>query len=680
MVVSATALAQSDDPYLWLEDVQGEKALAWVKDQNKVSQAELESRPEFKQIHERLLAIYNSRERIPYVQKRRQWYYNFWQDADNPRGVWRRTSLEEYRKKDPKWEVVLDIGKLSADENEKWVFKGSTCLYPDYKRCLISLSRAGADAVEIREFDTDAKEWVKDGFRASESKGNVAWIDRDTVFVARDFGPGTLTRSGYPRVVKEWKRGTALSDAKTVFEARETDVAAGASVVNEPGRRYELLTRSIDTRLSEEFIRVKGEWVPLGTPHDADVSVFNGMVVARLRADWKPGDRNFKAGSLIATDLDAFLAGKRDFQLIFEPSERVSLQSFAVTKTYLLLDILDNVKGRLIEARLDNGAWKLRDVPVPASSSIGVSAVDREESDDYWLNVTGFIEPSALYLGHAGRDEREKLKQLPAFFDAKGLSVTQFEATSRDGTKVPYFVVGRGDIKHDGNNPTILYGYGGFEISMTPSYSGGVGSAWLEKGGVYAVANIRGGGEFGPAWHLTARREGRVKTHDDFIAVGEDLVKRGITSPKHLGIMGGSQGGLLVGAALTQRPDLFKAVVVQVPLLDMKRYSKLLAGASWMGEYGDPDKPEDWAFISKYSPYQNVSKDKKYPRVFFWTSTRDDRVHPGHARKMFARMKEQGHDVLYFEYLEGGHGAGSLPAQQAYTYALTYTFFLNELR
>ncbi|MGE5096200.1 MAG: prolyl oligopeptidase family serine peptidase [Betaproteobacteria bacterium] len=674
------AAATDDDPYLWLEDVTGDKAVAWVKEQNKESQALLESKPQFKPIHERLLAIYNSRERIPYVSKRREWYYNFWQDERNPRGVWRRTTLEEYRKKDPAWETVLDIDKLSAEENQKWVLKSASCLYPEYRRCLVSLSRAGADAVEVREFDAGDRQWVKDGFRAPESKGEVVWRDRDTVYAARDFGPGTLTTSGYPRTVREWKRGVPLADAKTVFEARETDVSAGAAVVNEPSRRYELLTRSIDFWHSEDSILHDGKWVMLDTPKDARISVFNGRLLVRLRSDWKPADRNFKAGSLIATSLDAFIAGKREFAAVFEQKERVSLQAFTVTKNFILLDVLDNVKGRVIEARPQDGAWALREVAVPKAASISVSAVDRDESDDYWMTVTSFTEPTTLYLAHAGRDDREKLKQLPAFFDAKGLTVTQYEATSRDGTRIPYFMVSHEGTKLDGTNPTILYGYGGFEVSMTPGYNSTVGSSWLEKGGIYLLANLRGGGEFGPEWHEVARREGRQKTHEDFIAVAEDAIRRGITSPRHLGIMGGSQGGLLVGAAFTQRPDLFRAVVCQVPLLDMKRYNKLLAGASWMGEYGDPDKPEDWAFISKYSPYQNVFKDGKYPKVFFWTSTRDDRVHPGHARKMFAKMKAQGHDVLYFEYLEGGHGAGSLPAQQAYTWALTYTFFLNELR
>ncbi len=680
MTLSMAAMAQDDDPYLWLEDVTGEKALAWAKEQDKQSQGELEAKPEFKALQQKLLAIYTSKERIPQVVKRRGWLYNFWQDEANPRGVWRRTTLGEYRKKDPAWETVIDLGKLSADENEKWVWKGSHCLYPDYARCLISLSRGGADAVEIREFDTIAKAWVKDGFRAPESKGSSAWRDADTVYAARDFGPGSLTRSGYPRIVKEWKRGTPLGEAKTIYEAGVADVAAGATVVNEPTRRYEILSRSIDTRRTEEFLRVGDRWVPLATPHDADVAIFNGMLMARLRTDWKPADETFKAGTLISTDLDAFVAGKRAFDVVFEPAYRVSLQTYTVTRDFLVLDVLDNVNGRVIEARRVDGRWKLREVKVPKAASISVAAMDREESDDYWMNVQSFTEPTTSSLAHAGSDERERLKGLPAFFDAKGLTVTQHEATSRDGTKVPYFLIMREGTKLDGSNPTILYGYGGFEIPMTPAYSGTIGASWLEKGGAWALANLRGGGEFGPEWHLTARREGRQKTHDDFIAVAEDLEKRGVSSPKHLGIMGGSQGGLLVGAAFTQRPELFRAVVCSVPLLDMKRYHKLLAGASWMGEYGDPDKPEDWAFISKYSPYQNVHKDTKYPRIFFTTSTRDDRVHPGHARKMYAKMKEQGHDVLYFEYLEGGHGAGSLPAQQAYTWALVYTFFLDELR
>jgi prolyl oligopeptidase len=451
------------------------------------------------------------------------------------------------------------------------------------------------------------------------------------------------------------------------------------SVVNETGRRYEAVYRSPDFWTTEEFIRQGDAWVKLEVPPSARTAVFDGMIVLQLRHDWKPADRNFVAGSLIATDLGEFLAGKRDFRAIFEPSPRVSLQSYAVTKKVLLLDLLDNVKSRIVEARREGGGWKTREVAVPPAASIDIAAVDRDEGDDYWMTVAGFLEPTTLYLARAGSDAREKLKSLPAFFDAKGLVVRQYEATSKDGTKIPYFLVARENAKLDGTLPTILYGYGGFEVPMTPSYSAAAGAAWLEQGGAWVLSNLRGGGEFGPEWHETARREGRQKTHDDFAAVAQDLIARKVTSPRHLGILGGSQGGLLVGATFTQHPELFRAAVSQVPLLDMKRYHKLLAGASWMGEYGDPDKPEDWAFISKYSPYQNVAKDRKYPKVLFTTSTRDDRVHPGHARKMYAKMKAQGHDVMYFEYTEGGHAAGALPAQQAYTWAITYTFFRNEL-
>jgi len=675
----ATMAHAQEDPYLWLEDVMGDKAVAWVKEQNARTQPVLEATADYRELYERFLAIYTSRERIPGVTKRGTYLYNYWQDATYPRGIIRRTTLAEYRKKEPAWETVLDITKLSEDEKQPWVYKAITCLYPEYRRCLVSLSRGGADAVEVREFDSVTKEFVKDGFFAPESKGGVAWRDADTIYVARDFGPGTLTKSGYPRVVKEWKRGTPLAEAKLLYEAREDDVGAWPTVVNEPGRKYELVSRVISTRYQEEFIRRGDRWVMLETPRDAVVSTFNGMVVARLRSDWKPAERTFKAGSLVSTDLEKFLAGGREFDVVFEPTERVSLQDYAVTRNFLMLDILDNVKGRVVEARLEGRQWRLRPVAVPAVASIGLKAFDRDESDDYWMTVTSFLEPSSLYLAHAGHDEREKLKSLPAFFDARGLKVSQHEATSKDGTRIPYFVVMRQDAKLDGKNPTILYGYGGFEISQSPSYSANVGSAWLEKGGIWVLANLRGGGEFGPAWHLTARREGRQKTHDDFISVGEDLVKRGLTTPRRLGIYGGSQGGLLVGAAFTQRPDLFHAAVATVPLFDMKRYHKLLAGASWMGEYGDPDEPKDWEFISKYSPYQNVAKDRKYPKIFVATTMRDDRVHPGHARKMVAKMRDQGHDVLYFENIEGGHGSGTTPTQQAQFNALIYTFFRKEL-
>ena len=679
MILAAPPALADEDPYLWLEDVTGDKAISWVKQQNAVSQPALEASPEFKALHERLLAIYNSRERIPSVRLRGKWLYNFWQDAQNPRGIWRRTTLEEFGKKDPAWETVLDVGKVGADEKVNWVWKGASCLYPEYTRCLVSLSRGGADAVEIREFDIAAKAFVTDGFRLPESKGDASWRDKDTLYVARDFGAGTLTTSGYPRIVKEWRRGTPLAEAKVVYEGKESDVGVGSSVGNEKARRYEVVSRSVDFWNRETRLRVGDRWVLIDVPQDARTAFVRGMVIVQPKTDWKPAGVTYKAGSLIAADLDGFLAGKRDFEVLFEPTPRTALQAFTATRSHLVLDILDNVKARVVEISRKDGRWTRRTVAAPEAASITLEAVEHNDSDDYWMTITSFVEPTTLYLASPGTDAHRKMKSLPAFFDAKGLTAVQHEATSKDGTKVPYFVVMREGTKLDSNNPTILYGYGGFEQAMTPSYSAAVGTGWLEKGGVWVLSNIRGGGEFGPQWHRTALREGRVKTHDDFIAVAEDVIKRGITSPRRLGIMGGSQGGLLVGAAFTQRPDLFKAVVCQVPLLDMKRYHKLLAGASWMGEYGNPDVPGDWQFISQYSPYQKVAKGQKYPKVFFTTSTRDDRVHPGHARKMVARMKEQGHDVVYFEYLEGGHAAGSTPAQSAYTWALTYTFLRNEL-
>ena len=667
------------DPYLWLEDVEGAKPLAWVKAQDEETRKELEAKPGFGALRERLTAIYNSKERIPTPARRGKWIYNFWQDAENPRGVWRRATLDEYRKPQPAWEAVLDIGKLSADEKVIWVWKGADCLYPDYRRCLVQLSRGGADAVEVREFDTVEKRFVKDGFFSPESKQDVTWRDADTIYIGRDYGAGSMTSSGYPRVVKEWKRGTPLADARMVFEGEASDVAVSAWSVQEPGRTYEGLRRSITFWEGEDYLRRGDRFVRLDKPRDASTGVGRGFLFVQLRSDWKPAGQAYKGGSLLAIDLERFMGGARDFETLFEPSERVALQGWSATRHGLLLNILDHVNGRAIQVAREGSRWVSHEIALPKATATHAWPYDADESDDYWLTLTGFTHPTTLYLGQPG-GSREAYKSLPAFFDAKGLAISQHEATSKDGTKIPYFVVMRADAKRDGATPTLLYGYGGFEVPMTPSYSGTIGAGWLEWGGAFVLANLRGGGEFGPEWHQAAQREGHQRSFDDFIAVAEDLVKQRITSPRHLGIMGGSNGGLLVGATFVQRPELFRAVVCQVPLLDMKRYSKLLAGASWIGEYGDPDVAGDWAFISKYSPYQNVRKDAKYPRVLFTTTTRDDRVHPGHARKMVAKMKAQGHDVLYFEDVEGGHGAGSTPAQEAYMWTLTYTFLRNELK
>ena len=680
VAVTGTTAGTADDPYLWLEDVTGEKALAWVRSQNAVSTNELERLPEFEPIRKRLLAILDSKEKIPYVAKHGAYYYNFWRDEKNVRGLWRRTTLEEYKKPQPTWETVLDLDQLSTAEKENWVWKGYDVLYPTYDRALVVLSRGGADASVVREFDLTTKKFITDGFYLPEAKSSVAWRNRDELYVGTDFGPGSLTSSGYPRIVKQWKRGTPLAEAKTVFEGKTEDVSVDGAVVHDHGRTYEFIRRGPTFFTSEEMVLRGDKWVKLEKPADAQVSTFEDQLLLRLRTDWAIGGKTYPGGALLAIGFDAFLEGKRDFKTLFEPTERKSLASWSDTKHYIIVNELDNVRSRLYVLQRKDGEWVRTTLEAPAFGSVSANGIDPDESDDYFMTTSDFLTPSTLSIGTIGRPGTEKLKSLPAYFDTTGLEISQHEATSKDGTKIPYFQVGRKNLKLNGSNPTLLYGYGGFEISMLPNYSAGVGSAWLERGGVYVLANIRGGGEFGPKWHESARKEHRQRAYDDFIAVAEDLVQRKVTSPQHLGIQGGSNGGLLMGVMLTERPELFRAVVCQVPLLDMLRYNKLLAGASWMDEYGNPDKPEDWAYISKYSPYQNVLKDKKYSRVLFLTSTRDDRVHPGHARKMVAKMESQGHDVLYYENIEGGHGAAANNKQAAFMSALAYTFLLKELQ
>jgi prolyl oligopeptidase len=648
-----------EDPYLWLEDVSGERALDWARQQNAFSTKELQGSADFEGLRERLLAILNSKERIPMVSKKGRYLYNFWRDEKNVRGLWRRTTMAEYKKARPEWETVLDLDELAAGEKENWVWKGAGFLELSYDRALIFLSRGGADACVTREFDVEGKEFVTDGFGLPEAKSRVTWRDRDTLYVATDFGPGSLTRSGYPRIVREWKRGTSLSSAMTVFEGEANDVTVGASVYLDHGRKYEFIRRRITRYNTETLLRRGEQWVRIEKQPDARVRTFGDQLLFTLRSDWTVGGKTWPAGALLATELEGYLRGEVNFSMLFEPAQRKSLAGISDTKNHLIVNELENVRNRVYVLTKKGDGWVRERMKTPDLGSVWVWGLDPEESDEYFMKVQGFLTPSSLYLGSVGREGREKLKSLPAFFNAEGLEVGQFEAVSRDGTRVPYFQISRKDMKLDGNNATLLYGYGGFEHSMVPAYRRVTGAAWLERGGLFVLANIRGGGEFGPKWHQAAVKEHRQRAYDDFISVAEELVR--------------------VGVMLTQRPELFKAVVCAVPLLDMKRYNKLLAGASWMGEYGDPDKPEDWAYISRYSPYHNVRESARYPRVLFTTSTRDDRVHPGHARKMVARMKEQGHDVLYYENIEGGHGGAANNEQRAFMSALAYTFLSKEL-
>lgn len=681
-LLAAPLMAQDlPDPNLWLEEVQGDSALAWVRAQNAVSTGELASDPGFEPLNRRILSILDSDAKIPYVEKLGSHYYNLWRDAAHPRGLWRRTTLAEYRKPAPAWETVLDLDALGAAEGENWVWAGATCLRPAYRRCLLSLSRGGADADVVREFDLVTREFIPGGFALPEAKSSVAWRDKESIFVGTDFGPNTMTTSGYPRIVKLWRRGTPLDSAETIFEGRPDDVWVYGFRDLTPGFEREFVARGLTFYTGELFLRRHGALVKVEKPDDAIATVHREWLLLELRSDWTTGGTTYPAGALLATRFDRFLAGERHLDLLFSPTERKSLAGFSATRHHLLLNELDNVRNRLYQLTWRNGSWRRAPLPgVPDFGSVNASAVDPEVSDAYFLTSTDFLTPTSLAYGTVGGGRPERLKQLPAFFASEGLEVTQHAAVSADGTRVPYFQVSRRGLALDGGNPTLLYGYGGFEIPMLPGYSASIGAAWLEAGGSYVLANIRGGGEFGPKWHQAALKANRHKAYEDFVAVAEDLVRRGLTRPERLGIMGGSNGGLLMGNMLTRRPDLFGAIVCQVPLLDMRRYHRLLAGASWMGEYGDPDDPAEWEFIRTFSPYHNVQAGVRYPRVLFTTSTRDDRVHPGHARKMVARMLDQGHSVLYYENIEGGHAGAADNRQAAFMSALAFTFLSRQLR
>jgi prolyl oligopeptidase len=670
---------ETADPNLWLEEIDGTKALVWVKAQNSVTTAILEKYPAFQEINKKNYEIINSKERIASPDIRGNYIYNFWQDEKNERGVWRRTPFNEYLTGSPKWEVVLDIDALSKAENVKWVFHGADFLYPNFDRCMVSLSRGGGDADIKRELDLTTRQFVKDGFYLPEAKGSISWKDMNTLYVMTNFGEGSLTESGYPRIAKIWKRGTPLNEAKTVFEGEGKDVSVNAYTQWTPERNYDFVSRGITFYTSHVYAIENGVLTKLDIQDDAQFDgIFKNQMLLRLKTDWSVGGTSYPQGALVSIDYDKFLNGDRKFSVIVKPGARSSIVSVANTKNYLLVAQLTNVRSELFRYTLKDGTWSGEKVEAPDYGTIGISATD-EIADRYFFTYTGFLTPTSQYYVPA-ENKIQKVRSLPEFFDGSKYEVQQYEAVSKDGTRIPYFLIHPKGMTFDRSHPTLLSAYGGFEISERPFYSGVIGTAWLERGGVYALANLRGGGEFGPQWHLSAIKANRQKVNDDMIAVSEDLIARKVTSSRHLGIQGGSNGGLLVGSVYTQRPDLYGAVVCQVPLLDMKRYNKLLAGASWMGEYGNPDIPEEWAYISKYSPYQNVSADKKYPKILLMTSTRDDRVHPGHARKMAAQLESKKIPFYYYENTEGGHSAGVTNKQRAYESALVYSYLFLQLK
>ncbi|WP_250036125.1 prolyl oligopeptidase family serine peptidase [Paractinoplanes maris] len=660
------ATLDADDSYLWLEALDAPDAVRWVAERNAEALTALGGES-FERTRDAIREVLDSKERIPYPGWRGDgFYYDFWRDADHPRGLWRRTTPEQFRHDEPEWDVLLDVDALNQAEGENWTWAGVTVLRPGYDRCLIQLSRGGADAVVVREFDLAGRGFVADGFVLPEAKSDVGWIDADHLFVGTDFGPGSLTSSGYPRVVKRWRRGTSLGQAELIFEGQADDVSVRAHHDPTPGFERDFVGRYVDFYHSEQFLRTSsGDLVRIEVPDDASPDAHRNWLLIRLRSPWL----GFPAGALLAADFERFLGGDRDLTMLFEPDEHTSLRSYSWTRDRLILVTMTDVRTEAYALTPGTGEWSRE--PLAGAGEFDhtwIVDTDPDHSDAYLISSEGFLQPATLSLG------TEVLKRQPEFFRADGMTVRQFFAVSADGTRVPYFVVGGA-----AGGPTVLNGYGGFEIPMLPSYSGVIGRGWLARGGTYVVANIRGGGEYGPDWHRAALRENRVKAFEDFAAVATDLVERGITTPAQLGIIGGSNGGLLMGAMLTRYPELFGAVVARVPILDMRRYTKLLAGKSWIAEYGDPDVEADWAYLREFSPYQNVDPDRTYPPTFLLTSTRDDRVHPAHARKMMALLREQGHNATYYENVEGGHGGAADNAQAATMWTLIFEFLRRNL-
>lgn len=675
-IITIISKAQNDQ-YMWLENVDDQKSLEWVEKWNEKTLNVLTNQPDYKNIYEKSLEIYNSTDRIAAPSIYGNFIYNFWQDEQHPRGIWRRTSIQDYLNGDPTWETIIDIDSISKKDNEKYVFKGASGLFPKYDKFMVKLSKGGGDAVIIREFDAKTKQFVEDGFYIPEAKGSTSWIDENTIMVSTDFGDG-ITTSGYPKQVKIWKRGSSLDKAQMIFDGDENDMGIWGYTNQTEEKTYKIITQRTSFYSGKYYFLEGEELVSLDLPEDIEMSgFFNKQVLFSLKSDWKAGEQDFKQGDLISIKYDDLKKNKKGYKLIVRPDERSSITGINATKNVLLVNMLNNVKSELYKYTF-NENWKKEKIKAPEFGNISLGSAD-ETSDTYFFYFQNFLSPSTLYKGNAMTGDIKKVKSLKSYFPTENYQVQQYEVASKDGTMIPYFIVSNKNIKYDGLNPTLISAYGGFEISRLPRYSAITGTSWLEKGGVYVLANLRGGGEFGPKWHQAGLKENRQRIYDDYFAIAEDLIARKITSPKKLGISGGSNGGLLVGVAFTQRPDLYNAVVCAVPLLDMKRYNKLLAGASWMAEYGNPDIPEEWEYIKKYSPYQNVKDGMKYPEVFFYTSTRDDRVHPGHARKMVAKMSDLGYKIFYFENTEGGHAGASTNEQRAKMAALQYSYLQMKL-
>lgn len=688
--LTPAGVAAADD-HLALEQVDGAEAMAFVAEENRKSLAVLTGDPRYETFRAEAQAILTATDRIPSPSFLGDGIGNFWQDATNPKGVWRRTTLASYRTATPQWETLLDIDALSKAEGKDWVFKGADCLAPDDTRCLINLSDGGKDAVVVREFDLTSKRFVDGGFNLPEGKHRIEWLDRDTLLVATDFGAGTMTESGYPFIVKTLKRGQTLAQATEVYRGEQGDGGYGVSPAvyrDKDGKvTAVIITRPLDTFRSETWMMAHdGSTQKLALPDRVSVFGAQGdlLIVSNDEA-WTFNGITYKPGSLLSMPLNSLRNDRNDLSisnqayLIYEPATRQSLGDVRVLDRQVVASLSENVAGRLaiFENRGEFG-WRRQDVKVPQNIAVGLGDSSKSRGQVF-VSTQGFLTPPTLSLASVGSTTLAELKSAPAKFDASTHVVEQYEATSADGTKIPYFVTRPRDMKLDGSNPTVMLGYGGFQVSLNPAYKPEMGKLWLERGGVFVQANIRGGGEFGPDWHQAALDGDRQKAFDDFAAVARDLEQRGITSPRRLGIYGRSNGGVLTSVSITQHPELFNAAVIESPLVDMLRYHELPAGASWIGEYGDPRIPEEAAWIAKYSAYQQLRPGQPYPRVYLTTNTRDDRVHPGHARKFAARLGDMGYDHLYYEDTAGGHSNDADPVANARRWARHYVYLSQQL-
>jgi prolyl oligopeptidase len=685
LLAAGTVKAQADasDPHLDLEQIDGAAAMAKVKAWNARTLDALEKQPHFAEYQSRALAFLSDDQKIAEPDAVQAGHVlNFWQDAEHPRGLWRESPLDAFAAGHPVWRTLIDVGALGAKEGKRWVFKGASCLSPAYVKCMVALSDGGGDAVVEREFDMTSASFVDGGFTLPDAKSDVSWAGPDALYVGTDFGPGSQTDSGYPRIVKLWQRGTPLASATKVSEGLRSDVSVTVRVVADGNQRWPMLTRGIDFyhhKLSH--IAPDGTLVPSPLPDDADLAdVIDGRVIATLKSAWQ----GRPAGSLVAYSIPDLLDHKPPaIETVFVPNAHQAVEDVAASKSVVWVKLLDDVSGRLLALRRSkDGKWSGQPVALADKSTVHLNTT-ASDSDTAFATVEGMLTPPTLYRVTPGQAPAQ-VQALPARFDASNMVVEQHFATSKDGTKVPYFLVHRKDVT--GPVPAYMHAYGGFELAQTPTYlinepyrSGPAALYWVEEGNAYVLANIRGGGEYGPAWHDAALREKRQNAYDDLYAVAEDLIATGVTQKGRIAVSGRSNGGLMASVALTQRPDLFGAAVIGSPLTDMKRFSHLLAGASWMGEYGNPDVPADWAFISKYSPYQNLKPGVHYPTPFIYTSTRDDRVHPGHARKFAARLEDYHDPFFYYEAIEGGHAAGVEPKEDALRAALVTTYLNLEL-